>query len=209
MAHPPHNHPTSEAIAAARRERGWTQQQLADMCGYSQSTISRLERGRQSARDVDVLALIAERLGISPTDVGLAENTAPNTAVNRRHFLGTAAVIGLGAAPAANAPRRPVNPAVVGHLRSLRATLYSPTACTVRTASSGLSTTTSPSSSSSFSPLLLGSCASTSSKRPRNGLSSRVGSTRTSARANSDCGGPTGPWSGRRRQTTLFARLSS
>lgn len=124
MAQSAHHRGAGTAIAAARRERGWTQQQLADMCGYSQSTISRLERGRQSAGDVDVLALVADRLGISPTDVGLAGDATDNTAVNRRHFLGAAAALGLNATPSsAAAPRRPVNPAVVGHLRRLRGTL--------------------------------------------------------------------------------------
>ncbi|MBL1096784.1 helix-turn-helix domain-containing protein [Streptomyces coffeae] len=115
-----------EAISAARRARGWTQQQLADMCGYSQSTISRLERGRQSARDVDVLALVADRLGMAPSQVGLAGNTPHNADVNRRDFLGTttAAAAGLAILPAASSTtRRPVNPAVVGHLQQLRATL--------------------------------------------------------------------------------------
>ncbi|MGW7617121.1 helix-turn-helix domain-containing protein [Streptomyces antimycoticus] len=114
-----------EAISAARRSRGWTQKQLADMCGYSQSTISRLERGRQSARDVDVLTLVADRLGMDPSEVGLAGDALHNAGVNRRGFLGTtAAAAGLGMLPTpASATRRPVNPAVVGHLRQLRATL--------------------------------------------------------------------------------------
>ncbi|MDN3056738.1 helix-turn-helix domain-containing protein [Streptomyces hygroscopicus] len=115
-----------EAISAARRAREWTQKQLADMCGYSQSTISRLERGRQSARDVEVLALVADRLGMDPSEVGLAGDALHNADVNRRDFLGTtAAAAGLGIfpAPASAAIRRPVNPAVVGHLQQLRTTL--------------------------------------------------------------------------------------
>ncbi|MGW2324207.1 helix-turn-helix domain-containing protein [Streptomyces sp. NPDC001700] len=124
------NHPNAgEAIAAARHERGWTQQHLADMCGYSQSTISRRERGLQSARDIEVLALVADRLGMAPAVVGLAGEAPHHAAVKRRDFLGTtAAAAGLGILPvpasaAGGATRRPVNPAVVGHLQQLRATL--------------------------------------------------------------------------------------
>ncbi|MET8180752.1 helix-turn-helix transcriptional regulator [Streptomyces sp. NPDC005336] len=126
MGQSAHHRSAGEAISAARRQRGWTQQQLADRCGYSQSTISRLERGRQSARDVDVLALVADRLGMAPSEVGLAEGTPHNAQVNRRDFLGaTAAAAGLGVlpTPAGATVRRSINPAVVGHLRHLRATL--------------------------------------------------------------------------------------
>ncbi|MGR3933837.1 helix-turn-helix domain-containing protein [Streptomyces sp. BRA346] len=123
MVQSEHHRCAGEAIAAARRERGWTQQRLADVCGYSQSTISRLERGRQSARDVDVLALIADRLGMAPSEVGLAGGVPHTTDVNRRDFLGAAAGLGILPTPA-NAPaRRPVDPAVVGHLRQLRTSL--------------------------------------------------------------------------------------
>ncbi|MER5971662.1 helix-turn-helix domain-containing protein [Streptomyces sp. NPDC002055] len=127
MAQAPQHRSPGEAISAARRDRGWTQTQLADMCGYSQSTISRLERGRQSAKDIDVLAMVADRLGISPTRLGLADDTPHNAAVNhpqnRRRFLGTAATLGVQIASLGSERSRPINPAVIGHLRSLRATL--------------------------------------------------------------------------------------
>ncbi|MEU1665761.1 helix-turn-helix domain-containing protein [Streptomyces sparsogenes] len=112
-----------EAIAAARRGRGWTQQQLATLCGFSQSTISRLERGRQSARDMDVLALVADRLGMSPAEVGLAGDPAQSAEVNRRGFLGAAVGLGVLPAPTGSTTRRAINPAVVDHLRQLRVTL--------------------------------------------------------------------------------------
>ncbi|MHC0432305.1 helix-turn-helix domain-containing protein [Streptomyces sp. O3] len=125
MAQSPHQHTTGEAIAAARRERGWTQEQLADVCGFSQSTISRLERGRQSARDMDVLAMVAERLGLRRSAVGLADEPTHHaelgSSASRRQLLGAA--VSLGVAAGTGTRERPVNPAVVGHLRSLRATL--------------------------------------------------------------------------------------
>ncbi|MFI0734548.1 helix-turn-helix domain-containing protein [Streptomyces sp. NPDC021225] len=123
MAQSAHHRSAGEAIAAARRERGWPQRQLAEMCGYSQSTISRLERGRQSARDVDVLALVADRLGMHPSEVGLAGGTTHNADVNRRYFLGAAAGLGILPTPVGSTSRRPINPAVVGHLSQLRSTL--------------------------------------------------------------------------------------
>lgn len=123
MAQSAHHHSAGEAIAAARHRRGWTQQHLADLCGYSQSTISRLERGRQSARDIDVLTLVADRLGMSPADVGLADGPAQKPDVNRRNFLGTAVGLGILPAPVGSTTRRPINPAVVDHLRHLRVTL--------------------------------------------------------------------------------------
>ncbi|MEU1788895.1 hypothetical protein ABZ553_24130 [Streptomyces sparsogenes] len=93
------------------------------MCGFSQSTISRLERGRQSARDVDVLALVADRLGMAPSEVGLAGSPAHKADVNRRGFLGAAVGFGILPVQADSMTRRPINPAVVDHLRRLRPTL--------------------------------------------------------------------------------------
>jgi transcriptional regulator with XRE-family HTH domain len=42
-------------LRALRRERGWTQQELASHCGLSPTSISRLERGRTGAATIDVL----------------------------------------------------------------------------------------------------------------------------------------------------------
>ncbi|WP_326597707.1 helix-turn-helix domain-containing protein [Streptomyces sp. NBC_01803] len=120
------NHRLGETIAEARRDRGLTQRQLADLCGYSQSTISRLERGLQSVHDVRMLALVADRLGIAHERVGLSSEGAStqNERVNRRHFLGASAALGMPALPDDIATaHRAVNPAVVDHLRRLRATL--------------------------------------------------------------------------------------
>ncbi|MGH3867370.1 MAG: helix-turn-helix domain-containing protein [Pseudonocardiaceae bacterium] len=47
-----------------REARGWTQHDLADRSGYSQPTISRLERGvSRAVRDTAVLADVAQALG--------------------------------------------------------------------------------------------------------------------------------------------------
>lgn len=55
-------------LKEARKERGMTQQQLADASGIPQVTISTLERGRRRAypRTADALA---EALGCSPIEL--------------------------------------------------------------------------------------------------------------------------------------------
>lgn len=49
-------------IAALRKARGLSQQQLADMAGLAQQNLARVETGRYSSR-LDTLAAIAEALG--------------------------------------------------------------------------------------------------------------------------------------------------
>lgn len=51
-----------QRIAQLREERGLTQTQLAEMTGMQQQHISRLEKGRYSAR-LDLLATVAAALG--------------------------------------------------------------------------------------------------------------------------------------------------
>jgi transcriptional regulator with XRE-family HTH domain len=87
-------------IRAARIARGMTQAQLGRAVGYSPSAISRLERGRLRAGDVDVLRSLATALQIAPELLGVSGHTpaavdaslgrlSPNDggAVQRRRFL--------------------------------------------------------------------------------------------------------------------------
>ncbi|MGH3772680.1 MAG: helix-turn-helix domain-containing protein [Pseudonocardiaceae bacterium] len=61
------------AVRFVRVARRWTQQELADRSGYSQATISRIERGQtRAARDTDVLADLAQVLDVPPAVFGLA-----------------------------------------------------------------------------------------------------------------------------------------
>ncbi|MGH3778242.1 MAG: helix-turn-helix domain-containing protein [Pseudonocardiaceae bacterium] len=92
---------TGTIIRLIRQARGWNQQELADRSGYSQATISRLERGvSRAARDTAVLIDLADSLGV-PSDV-LGVASAPETApilddVDRRQFLGGAAGLAVTA----------------------------------------------------------------------------------------------------------------
>ncbi|MGH3343828.1 MAG: helix-turn-helix domain-containing protein [Carbonactinosporaceae bacterium] len=61
-----------EVLAAARRRAGLSQRRLGERTGYSQATISRIERGRGQANDVRVLRHLADELGVPPQQVGLS-----------------------------------------------------------------------------------------------------------------------------------------
>ncbi|GAA1658206.1 helix-turn-helix domain-containing protein [Actinoplanes couchii] len=59
-------------IRLARRRADLNQTQLGALCGYSVSTISRIERGQPPCQDIDVRRNIAGVLGIPPDLLGLA-----------------------------------------------------------------------------------------------------------------------------------------
>lgn len=75
-----------------RVERGWTQQDLADRSGWSQSTISRIEEGKtRAAHDMDVLAALAQALDIPRAALGLATASDQSRTLDdmdRREVLG-------------------------------------------------------------------------------------------------------------------------
>ena len=52
------------AIRALRRRRGWTQAELGDRCGLSQSTISDIETGLAFASTVETLSRVVGALGV-------------------------------------------------------------------------------------------------------------------------------------------------
>lgn len=80
------------AVRLIRQAVGWTQQDLANRSGYSQPTISRLERGAsRAARDTAVLTDLAEALGVPPAALGVANSPDQRPIlddVDRRDFLG-------------------------------------------------------------------------------------------------------------------------
>jgi transcriptional regulator with XRE-family HTH domain len=86
---------TGALIRLMRQALGWTQQDLADRSGYSQATLSRLERGiSRAAQDTVILTDIANALGIPPAVLGLvgqSDHAPILDNVERRNFLGGAA----------------------------------------------------------------------------------------------------------------------
>jgi transcriptional regulator with XRE-family HTH domain len=65
------------AIRLARRARGWRQADLAAACGYSTSTISRLETGRRPPADLDLVRRVAGAAGIPPRILGVLAGLVP------------------------------------------------------------------------------------------------------------------------------------
>lgn len=86
---------TGTLIRLMRTALAWTQQDLADRSGYSQATISRLERGvSRAARDTVILADIAKALGAPPAVLGVvgqSDQPLILDGVERRDFFGGAA----------------------------------------------------------------------------------------------------------------------
>ena len=89
------------SVRLFRTERGWSQQELANRAGWSQSTISRIEDGKtRAAYDMEVLAALARILDIPPAALGLApasdqSRTLDN--VDRREVLGSSIALAVAA----------------------------------------------------------------------------------------------------------------
>lgn len=56
------------AVRETRRERGLTQQQLADLCGLHRTFVIAIEKGRQNASAATIIRL-AIALGVVPGDL--------------------------------------------------------------------------------------------------------------------------------------------
>jgi DNA-binding XRE family transcriptional regulator len=67
----PHNPPSGIAgnlarnVRTFRLERGWSQEQLAEMCGWAQARISEIEAGKQDRR-LETLQKLATAFGVTP-----------------------------------------------------------------------------------------------------------------------------------------------
>lgn len=125
-------------IRLAREATGLRQTDLGRLLGYSQSTISRIESGRQHANDMSVLSAAAELLGIPPAMLGLAATpggpgpafTPPGSEavrrddVNRIEFLGLVAGTAAGSVLGREPERRQLGMRDVRTLRSDLRKLY-------------------------------------------------------------------------------------
>lgn len=105
---------TGAIIRIARQALGWNQQELARRSGYSQPTISRLERGvSRAGRDVTVLADLAGTLGVPTSTLGVlppAEKPSTLDDVDRRAFLSST----IAMVVAAMLPQTVASPAQIG-----------------------------------------------------------------------------------------------
>lgn len=68
--------PLGQVVRKARLAAGLTQEQLGRRVGYSHASISRMEKGRQPLRDVEVLRALSKALGIPPAVLGLSDAPA-------------------------------------------------------------------------------------------------------------------------------------
>jgi transcriptional regulator with XRE-family HTH domain len=88
-------------VRIAREAHGWNQHELARRSGYSQPTISRLERGvGRVARDVTVLSDLAAALGVPPGVLGVLprlEKAPTLDGVDRRAFLTSTITVAVAA----------------------------------------------------------------------------------------------------------------
>lgn len=88
-------------IRLARKAHRWTQGELAERAGYSQATVSRLERDQsRAARDTTVLADLAGALGIPLGALGVVDSIDLSPTlddVDRRDFLGGSIALAVSA----------------------------------------------------------------------------------------------------------------
>jgi transcriptional regulator with XRE-family HTH domain len=64
-----------ERIAEMRRQRGWTQAELAEKAGLRQATISKIERGQRRKNGVTTLQGIATAFNIDLTTLLKTDST--------------------------------------------------------------------------------------------------------------------------------------
>jgi transcriptional regulator with XRE-family HTH domain len=57
-----------ELIRLLRRRKGWTQRDLAQAAGVTQTTIVRLEKGKRGAM-ISTIRKVAEALGVPPAEL--------------------------------------------------------------------------------------------------------------------------------------------
>jgi len=116
-------------IRLARKSSGMTQGELGEACGYSQSAISRIERGRTPAYDVRTLRTIAAALDMPARLLGVIDapktNTENEPPVNRRQFLTSTAAVATSAALPLPEPNVRVGGADVARLQDAVRELYS------------------------------------------------------------------------------------
>jgi transcriptional regulator with XRE-family HTH domain len=79
-----------EQLVALRKERGWSQEKLAAICGISERTIQRVER--DGVCSLDTKMAVASGLGITPSDL---RATAPEIQSTKTMITSWAGALGL------------------------------------------------------------------------------------------------------------------
>lgn len=91
--------PAGKIVLLVRTALGWTQQELGNRSGWSQSTISRIEEGKtRAAHDMQVLTDLAQALGIPPAVLGVADQAGQTPildGMDRRDVLGGAVALAV------------------------------------------------------------------------------------------------------------------
>ncbi len=82
----------SEYIRQLRQQRGWSQEQLADIAGVNTRTIQRLERGTQAS--VDTLKALAVAFAVDYQQLVLTPQQQPESWYQRSPML-SALIAGL------------------------------------------------------------------------------------------------------------------
>ena len=78
---------TGERIAALRKEKGWSQTELAERLGVTNKAVSRWETGR-GYPDVELLPLLAKELGVTISELlDGARTPAPPQVEEQMEFL--------------------------------------------------------------------------------------------------------------------------
>ncbi|WP_328475085.1 helix-turn-helix domain-containing protein [Actinoplanes sp. NBC_00393] len=86
-----HDDEAGTVIRLARQAAGWTLGELGARCGYSASTMSRLERGQNPLHLVEVRRRLADVLGIPPQHLGLSPTRVRHTTTGAMAFPGAVA----------------------------------------------------------------------------------------------------------------------
>jgi transcriptional regulator with XRE-family HTH domain len=83
-----------EKLVALRKERGWSQEKLAAICGISERTIQRVERDGLSSLDTKMA--LASALGIAPSDLQAKSAAFQSTKIMVTSWAGALGLLILG-----------------------------------------------------------------------------------------------------------------
>jgi transcriptional regulator with XRE-family HTH domain len=83
-----------EKLVELRKDRGWSQEKLAAICGISERTIQRVER--DGLCSLDTKMALASGLGVAPTDLQLEPAQSPPAKIMITSWAGALGLLVLG-----------------------------------------------------------------------------------------------------------------